>query len=169
MSPAQPESGRPRTVAVHPFLPGEASRILDIAGACFRFSRFHLDDRILESQAHALKRAWVENYTLERRGEELLAAVHENRPVGFLAVLSATDNGKKARIIDLVGVTPDFQGRGAGKALVEYFCATSQGRSDLVRVGTQAANTPSLRLYQAMGFRAAGSAYVLHAHTGDGE
>ncbi len=160
----KPRSGE--GVEVRPFAPEESGPILDIAASCFRFSRFHLDDRIPLARAHAIKRAWVENYTLGRRGEELLAAVHQGRPVGFLAVLAAGEEGKKYRVIDLVGVDPAFQARGAGSAMVNHFCASSEGKCDLVRVGTQAANTPSLRLYQQTGFKAAGSAYVLHAHLG---
>jgi hypothetical protein len=33
-------------------------------------------------------------------------------------------------------------------------------------VGTQAANIPSLRLYESFGFRVCETAYVLHAHVG---
>jgi hypothetical protein len=35
-----------------------------------------------------------------------------------------------------------------------------------MRVGTQIANIPSLRLYERLGFTMAESAYVLHAHRG---
>ncbi len=163
---AQDSSGSLSGISVRPFRPEEASPILDIAGSCFRFSRFHLDDRIPAEKAHAVKRAWVENYTLGRRGEELLVAVHGDRPVGFLAVLAVESKEKKIMVIDLIGVDPSFQGQGAGYALVDHFCSTSEGRCDLLRVGTQAANIPSLRLYQDTGFKMVASAYVLHAHLG---
>ena len=166
-SPGPVFPGLGEGIQVAPCTPDQSPALLDIAGACFRFSRFHLDDRIPLGLAHALKRAWVENYTLGKRGEELLAATLNGRPAGFLAVLAVEDRNHRVRVIDLVGVAPDLQGRGLGKALVNHFCSTSRGKCDLVRVGTQAANIPSLKLYQGAGFRAEGSAYVLHAHLED--
>ena len=35
-----------------------------------------------------------------------------------------------------------------------------------LRVGTQAANVPSVRLYEPLGFSLASAAYVLHLHRG---
>lgn len=152
-----------REAALH-----DGDAILDIAASCFRYSRFHLDPAIPVERAHALKRAWVQSYLTRQRGEQLLAAFVDDCPVGFLAVLATKIKGKNALVIDLVGVDQAQQGRGVGKALVGAFLVECTKRGTLAVVGTQAANLPSLRLYEAMGFRVCETTYVLHAHVGGG-
>lgn len=154
----------PAGLAVAPFQPGWQAAILDIAASCFVYSRFHLDPHVAPALANEIKRAWIENYCRGRRGDGLLVALVDGQPAGFLAVLAATVHGQTCRVIDLVGVAKSFQGRGVGRALVDAFLREAAGRCDQVRVGTQAANIPSLRLYEQAGFRMADSSYVLHAH-----
>jgi len=146
----------------------DGDAILDIAASCFRYSRFHLDPLIPLECANAIKRAWVWSYLERQRGEQLLAAFMGERPIGFLAVLETKIKGMSARVIDLVGVDQAQQRSGVGKALVGAFLVDCTKRGTLAVVGTQAANLPSLRLYEAMGFRVCDTTYVLHAHVGGG-
>lgn len=141
--------------------------VLNIAGSCFRYSRFHLDPAIPRERAHAIKRAWVRSYLEGRRGEQLLVALADGQPVGFLAVLETMVKGKRGRVIDLVGVDRAYQRCGVGRALVERFLVDCTKRGTAALVGTQAANIPSIRLYEAFGFRVCESSYVLHAHIGE--
>jgi ribosomal protein S18 acetylase RimI-like enzyme len=147
----------PSSVAVA--TPDESEALLDVAGSCFRYSRFHLDPRIPREAADRVKREWVRSYVDGRRGIELLAAA----TVGFLAVLEAPDG---ARVIDLVGVAPSAQGRGVGEELVVAFASRHGAGERTLRVGTQIANVPSLRLYEKLGFRIVSASYVLHRHVG---
>ena len=142
-------------------LPDHSAELLDIAGSCFRFSRFHLDPVLPAELAHRVKREWVRSYIEGRRGVELLVALDGGRVAGFLAVLADGD----ARVIDLVGVAPAAQGRGFGGALVREFVARHGPRASELRVGTQIANVPSLRLYAAHRFGVSSSSFVLHLHT----
>jgi ribosomal protein S18 acetylase RimI-like enzyme len=64
--------------------------------------------------------------------------------------------------IDLIGVAAPFRRRGIAGALVAAAGRIAATRT--LRVGTQIANTPSLRFYEALGFRIVGSHYVLHYH-----
>ena len=146
----------------------DADVILTIAGSCFRSSRFHLDPEISLERANAIKRAWVQSYFDRRRGERLLAAFVDEQPVGFLAILETQVNGKLGQVIDLVGVDQSQQRAGVGKALVGAFLVECTKRGTVAVVGTQGANVPSLRLYEAMGFRICETTYVLHAHVGRG-
>ena len=134
----------------------------DIAGSCFRYSRFHLDPLIPNELAHRVKREWVMSYLGGHRGVELLVAVDRDKPIGFLAVI-ATGN---ARVIDLVGVSPNAQRKGVGTALVTAFVERHAPVAEELRVGTQIANVPSLRLYERLGFSVTSAAYVLHLHKG---
>ena len=94
-----------------------------------------------------------------------LVATIGTQVVGFLGVVE-TSGDHKASIIDLVGVDKSAQGRGVGKALVNEFVRRGVGRVPLLEVSTQAANDPSIGLYERCGFRFAGAQYVLHAHMG---
>jgi ribosomal protein S18 acetylase RimI-like enzyme len=149
--------------AVAPATPDQHDALLDIAGSCFRYSRFHLDPGIPRPLADRVKREWVRSFIEGRRGIELLAATAGDEPLGFLAVLETVDD---ARVIDLVGVAPHAQGRGIGQALVANFAHRHGNGTRILRVGTQASNVPSLRLYEKLGFRVVSSAYVLHRHVG---
>jgi GNAT superfamily N-acetyltransferase len=149
-------------VEVGPAAPAEHEELIALAGRCFRYSRFHLDPEIPDVAADRIKREWVRSYTEGSRGVELLAAREGDRAVGFLAVLEGDD----ARVIDLVGVDPEAQGRGVGAALVAAFVERHRDAAAELRVGTQIANLPSLRLYARSGFGVWGASYVLHRHAG---
>jgi len=160
---ADPAPAAPR-VEVRRAEPRDRDAVLGIAGSCFRYSRFHQDARIGLQAAHAIKRAWAANCFDGKRGEEVLVALDEDRPAGFLAVLLAPD----AAVIDLIGVDAGRQRRGIGAALVDAFVARWRGRASRLRVGTQAVNAPSIALYERCGFRRMGATRVLHAHLRDG-
>jgi GNAT superfamily N-acetyltransferase len=156
-------SDTPRCV-IGEIVPGQHEGVLAIAGSAYRYSRFHLDPLVPQSIAHQIKRAWIHNYIRKQRGEKLWVASVDGRPVGFLAVLASEAAGKRIRTIDLIAVEPTFQNKGVGKALVAHFLAAYQHEADVLQVGTQVANIPSLRLYQKLGFLMNKAAYVLHMH-----
>lgn len=156
---AEPAPALPR-IEVRLAEPRDREAVLDIAGTSFRFSRFHQDARVGLKAAHAVKRAWAANCLDGQRGEEVLVALDQGRPAGFLAVLLAQD----AAVIDLIAVAVQNQRRGIGGALVDAFVGRWRSRAARLRVGTQQANAASLRLYEGRGFRAAGTTCVLHAH-----
>ena len=149
-------------VSVAPLRPQDGDAVAEIAGSCFRYSRFHLDPHLPRSLADDVKREWIHSYVEGRRGVEVLVASDGERPTGFLAVLEDGD----ARVIDLVGVDTSRQGRGIGGALVATFIERHGPHARELRVGTQLANASSLRLYERLGFVVSHSAYVLHRHVG---
>lgn len=153
---------------VSEILPDQHQRVLEIAASCFCYSRFHLDPWVPDKIANRIKHDWVLNYIRKKRGERLLVASLDGRPVGFLAVLMSVSDGKRVGIIDLMGVSKAFQHQGVGKALVQSFFRQYQDQCDDLQVGTQAANIPSIRLYQSMGFSIVKTRYVLHMHVRDG-
>jgi ribosomal protein S18 acetylase RimI-like enzyme len=152
------------TVEVVLARPQDESAVLEIAESCFRYSRFHLDPLIEKRKADRIKRSWMQSYFDGARGESVLVARQGSQIVGFLGVLSASQVGQSCHVIDLLGVHPDHQGCGVGDRLTKAFLDRASHAVSLVRVGTQAANVPSVRLYEKNGFRLAESTYVLHAH-----
>lgn len=147
-------------VGVDELRDGEADAVLDIAGSAFRYSRFHLDPQVGDELAHRIKREWIRNYVLGKRGAGLLVARDQGRPVGFLAHLVSHGTA----VIDLIAVATDAHGKGVGTALTAAFVQRYAGQPRIV--GTQVANVPSIRLYTKLGFALARSQYVLHLHAG---
>ncbi len=144
--------------------PDQQEDVLEIAATCFRYSRFHLDPAISPTIANRIKREWIRSYIAKERGEALFAASVDGRVVGFLAVLASEQGGQRIRTIDLIGVESSGQDRGVGRALIEFFINRYTPECDWLRVGTQVANVPSIRLYSRCGFSFVTSAYVMHMH-----
>lgn len=132
-----------------------------IAARNLTTSRFHLDPYIDNSVAATIKAQWAGNFFNDSRGDHMIIAETDGECVGFLQLLE-TD---AALIIDLVAVDKASRQRGLGRAMIT-FAEQEHGKGKQIFVGTQAANTTSLRFYQSLGFVFAGAKYVLHAHGG---
>lgn len=146
----------------------DADEVADLAGRCFTFSRFHADPRIGPARANAVKREWARNSCLGRAAVVYIVR-RADKILGFLAVLNRKTPAGAEAVIDLIGVDAAHQGNGYGRLLTQHFIADWNSRSERLRVGTQASNIPALRLYESLGFRVSETAYVLHAHTRNGE
>lgn len=144
--------------------PSDRAEVSALAGAAFRFSRFHLDPMVPKHVADRIKSCWAENFFNGRRGDGMLVAENAGRIVGFLQLLWAA-NG--VLVIDLIAAAPDNARRGIGSAMIGFASreGTGDGRRPVsLRVGTQAANIASCRLYEGLGFRLSAATMVLHHH-----
>lgn len=144
--------------------PADRERVTRIADTTFRYSRFHLDPLLAKEIANAIKSEWVANYFRGKRGDGLVVAERDHRVVGFLQLLWEPDN---CLLIDLIGVDAGHQGRGIGSDMIRFasrYGTGDQRRPARIKVGTQAANTPSVRLYESLGLRLINAQYVLHYH-----
>ena len=158
--PSEFSSPLPPSVSVREFRASDEDAILNVASTAFRFTRFHLDPLVPDAAANKIKRDWVHNYMLKKRGDHLFIGCVDDKPVGFLAAL--TSSGKA--VIDLVGVSPDCQKMQIGRAMTEAFITHYKPTCTAHIVGTQIANIPSSRFYEKMGFSLRASEYVLHCH-----
>ena len=129
----------------------DAVPIRKIARGGFAFSRFHLDMHIDNRVADQIKSDWAGNFFNDTRGDFMVVADEHSEPQGFLQLLAGTDG---TLTIDLVAVA----------AAMIRFAAHSCPDVKRLRVGTQAANVDSLRLYQRVGFVVRNTDYVLHFH-----
>ncbi len=134
--------------------------VLDVAATAFRYTRFHLDPLVTAGVANEIKRQWCRSYARKLRGDRLFVAKLDGKPAGFLAALKTPSSA----VIDLVGVAPAFQRRRVGAALTMAFVEHYRSLAPSLQVGTQIANTPSIRLYERLGFSMMRSQYVLHRH-----
>ena len=146
--------------------PEHCMRVLAIAASCFDYSRFHLDPGVPLDVANRIKREWMISYFRKERGDQLLVALREGRPVGFVALLVGGTGARRVGRIDLIGVDRGCRRQGIGRALVIAAMAEARTRCHELRVGTQLANLPSIRLYQNLGFAILESRYVMHLHVG---
>ena len=161
---ARPLAGAPKMpTGIGLAVAGEGEDCARLAGRCFMADRFHTDPRIADSAADRLKEAWIRN-SAKGRADAMLVARRDGRVVGFNACMR---NGTTA-VIDLIGVAPEAQGQGHGRALVEGALAhyAAAGAAEMA-VGTQSGNFASLALYQSCGFRIRSSQFTLHAHLGE--
>lgn len=155
-------------VVVRDGRPADAAEVLDIAGSCFVFSRFHLDPRIPVATAHRVKREWTASCVNGARGEALLVASRHGRVAGFLTVIASGAADTRVVGIDLMASAAWARRQGVGSALVRAFVDRYAATGAALRVGTQAANVPSVRMYEQLGFVLVDSQYVLHGHVVDG-
>ena len=130
----------------------------DIARDNFIYSRFHLDPLIDNNIANQIKKNWVNNYFCGKRGNQMVLALMNGEPVGFLQLIIKDEK----LFIDLIGVDKIAQGQGVASNMIQF--ASENIKSSYIKVGTQIGNLPSIKLYQNLGFVFVGSDYVFHYH-----
>jgi ribosomal protein S18 acetylase RimI-like enzyme len=140
--------------------PDDEDGIAAIAERSFVFDRFHADP-LTSPAAGAVKREWARNFFRGKRGKWMVVARQRAGVAGFLQLLRVDTN----LVIDLIAVNEGARGCGLGRAMIS-FAARHCGPFEGVKVGTQIANAPSLRLYEGLGFRVHNSQYVMHCHWG---
>lgn len=143
----------------------DAEAVELIAATSFIYSRFHLDPLLDTAVAHRMKGEWAANYFIGQRGDGMVVAEIEGRVVAFLLLLRAADG---RAVIDLIGTDASAQRKGAARSMIDFaqfngFGNRSREDSGWI-VGTQAANAPSCRFYESLGFRLSHASYVLHYH-----
>jgi ribosomal protein S18 acetylase RimI-like enzyme len=154
----------PTPVAISAATASDAEALLTVAATSFRYSRFHLDPLVPNALANRIKREWIASYLVGRRGECLWAVRSDGDVAGFLAVTGGDDHGGRYKTIDLIAVAPAFQGRGIGRQVLRFFFRHYAHACEHLRVGTQVANLPSMRLYESASMRVERAQYVLHMH-----
>ena len=132
----------------------------DIAKKNFSHDRFHQDTKIDNSLADKIKSQWAGNFFSGKRGDSMIVATVNNRPVAFLLLLLEKQN----TVIDLIAVSQEHRNKGFSKQMIGYALQNLSDRNRWL-VGTQSTNVPSVRLYESLGFQTMGSQYVLHRHS----
>jgi len=111
-----------------------------------RTSHFHADPRLAAESTRQLFSEWARN-DVTHRARRTIVARAEDEVVGYITVLIS----ETTAIIDLVAVSPTWQGRGIGSALVTSFIQWVATTDLEATVGTQATNR-ALALYARHGF-----------------
>ncbi|MBV9523807.1 MAG: GNAT family N-acetyltransferase [Alphaproteobacteria bacterium] len=138
----------------------DRTAVMALAGASFAYSRLHLDPAVPRMVADRSRAEWAGNFFRGRRGDRMAVIEIEGGIAGFVQLLGPHDG---VLTIDLIAIAADFRGRGLAATLIAFAADEVAGVRRL-RVGTQIANLPSLRLYEKLGFRMVAADYVLHCH-----
>lgn len=135
--------------------------VAELSRNSFSFSRFHLDPKINIEVANKVKSEWARNFFLSKRGQYMLVAENSSGIVGFLQLLAPKPD---QLIIDLIAVAETARGQGLAGAMISFAESNISDIKSIV-VGTQVANTSSVRLYENLGFRLINAGYILHWHS----
>jgi dTDP-4-amino-4,6-dideoxy-D-galactose acyltransferase len=140
--PSPPASSR----ATAADIPG----LLELAHGSFRQSRFFRDTRFPAEKAEELFSTWARSGV---DGPGRFAFLHRvsGKIAGFVSArMASADAGR----IELVAVSPAFQGKGVGARLLDETAAELAARgARTVVVVTQGSQTAAVRLYERAGFR----------------
>jgi len=136
--------------------------IIELAKYSFKYSRFHMDSKILPDHANLLKSEWANNYFLGKRGDSMIVGTYKNKIYGFLLLL--VDKEHAVITIDLIAVNSNFRKKNFAREMI-LFAEKNFSALKKIRVGTQLINVPSMNLYESLGFKVCNSYFVLHYHS----
>lgn len=137
----------------------DKERVMEIAASSFKYSRFHMDNKIPTIKADRIKAEWAGNFFTGQRGDEMVVAVVNGKVAGFLLLLCSGET----IAIDLVAVEKKYLRKGLAMRMI-CFAETALEGFRTIRVGTQAVNIPSMRFYESLGFCVIETGYVFHYH-----
>ncbi len=150
----------PGVYEIQPASAAHEDQVADLAYDSFEFSRFHLDPLIPKDLASRVKAEWTRSYFRGQRGDQMFVATREGDVVGFVLLIGGDDH---TWIIDLIAVDRRHRSQGVARGMISHVEAHGEGFTH-VRVGTQLANIPSIRLYAQLGFVMDEAHYVFHYH-----
>ncbi len=140
------------------FLQKDRFQLLKISNNNFKYSRFHLDNKITKKKANLIKLKWLNNFFLKKRGTDLIVSKIKKKPVGFLLLIKTKDT----IIIDLIAVDKSYTGRGFATSMINYL--EYNYKSKRIYVGTQKNNFHSISLYKKMKFKICRKYNSYHLH-----
>ncbi|MCP4634081.1 MAG: GNAT family N-acetyltransferase [candidate division Zixibacteria bacterium] len=130
----------------------------EIASSINWKSRYYFDENIHSETSRELYRVWIKNSI---KGFEDTVLVFEDGSdiAGFISGKYGEDIGD----IGLVGVSPDYTGKGCGSILIQAIENDFAGKGlNDSRVLTQGRNIPAQRLYTKAGYKIERLTYYYH-------
>ncbi len=137
----------------------DKNNVGEIALNNFKYSRFHLDPAIEDRISNTIKAQWATNYFEGKRGDEMIVSERDGLICGFLQLLHSGDD----LLIDLIAVSKEYRNKNVASDMIDFAEKNLDGFRH-IRVGTQAANIPSIGLYEKLGFSIVDVKQVLHYH-----
>ncbi|MGB9760598.1 MAG: GNAT family N-acetyltransferase, partial [Thermoproteota archaeon] len=140
----------------------DSNAIGNLARISFRISHFHTDPNLPHALSDELYAKWSVS-GLNDPSSKVFVAEEGNAVCGFItcSIKSLTDKVRYG-VIDLIAVDQNKQRRGIGKFLLTKALEWFSLQVSSVYVGTQATNTPAVRLYESMEFKLVDSEVTFH-------
>jgi len=132
-----------------------------LARNAFKYNRFIRDPNISSEIASKIKEEWVGNFFLGKRGKWMVVIEDNSKIIGFLQLISKNQN---TVVIDLIAIDEKSRGKGLAKEMISFAYENCLKKDGTIEVGTQIANTPSIKLYSKLSFHMNSASYVLHMH-----
>ncbi len=130
---------------------------VSVAKASFILDRLHRDPEVPDGFADQVRAAWIANDINGRAAAPLIASI-DGEIAGFnLCVLR-----DRTAAIDLIATAPKHRRKGVAAQLIDAAFRVFGSEIDEMRVGTQADNLASLRLYEQAGFSKESGQITLH-------
>ena len=149
---------------IRPFHKNEISQLEKIAFESFQYSRFHMDPLLRSAEANISRSEWVRN-SCRGDAKAVFVAEVDQRPAGFVICKEKALGPGSVGNLDLIAVHPDYRNRKLGYNLtVEFLRFCRSQKYSLAKVGTQAHNIPSIRIYEKIGFLMSHTYYSYHKH-----
>ena len=139
----------------------DESELRVLASNAFKYNRFNKDPNISNEIASKIKEEWVGNFFLGKRGKWMIIIEDNSNITGFLQLISKNQN---TIVIDLIAIDEKNRGKGLAKEMISYAYENCLKKDGTIEVGTQIANTPSIKLYSKLSFHMNSASYVLHMH-----
>lgn len=115
-----------------------------------KYSRFLLDKKFGEAQFKKLYEEWVINSNNKKFAIKTFYIEKENKAVGFVTLQQKEKEGK----IGLIAISPEFQGNGFGKKLLQFtenYCLKNNITS--LEIPTQKENLQACHFYEKMAYK----------------
>ena len=157
----------PKGFALRLATSSDIESLVETARASFseHFGRFHADPRIGRAAATRIYEEWIRSCA-NGWADWILVAMHGNRMAGYSAWKqpSAVDQRHGIRIghLSIVGVHPDFFGRGIFGALTREGMEKLRSSADWIEGPTHIDNRAVQRGWLRLGWRIAGAQHSFH-------
>jgi dTDP-4-amino-4,6-dideoxy-D-galactose acyltransferase len=137
----------PKSDIIRPALPSDIPALRAIARASHTDTRFFFDPHFPREKCHALYETWIESSVHGFADKVLTGTGGEGEVAGYITCHLTTPR------IGLIAVSPNYQSKGLGRALVESALAFFHSRGAArVSVVTQGRNLAAQRLYTRCSF-----------------
>lgn len=124
-------------------------QIYKLAFESVKFSRFKLDANFHQREFEKLYKIWVDNSFSKKIADAILVYKENNDILGFISYAVF----EKLATIGLIAVSPEHQGKGIGRKLLE---AVESKLADLgiveLRIPSQLQNETACKFYSKMGY-----------------
>tara|TARA_B100001057_G_scaffold494399_1_gene590902 strand:+ start:3061 stop:3747 length:687 start_codon:yes stop_codon:yes gene_type:complete len=128
----------------------DLNELKKISRNSYKFSRFHLDNKISTSISNRIFSSWIENYFKNKRGDYLLVYKKDKKVLGFLLLKKERKHFLR---IDLIAVHNQHKKKNIGKKLINHAMFMYNKKFSHFIVGYQSHNNAAKKFYSCLGFR----------------